>query len=236
MSPRATARTWALALTAALALAACDGGGTDDGATATTAPDTQASTDGTDATAGHTDDAAVSSEPVAAPAIPDEVVAELDAAVSAEASPLASTTAQTEGLPEGATLDVLTLQRTQGGGYLLRLRLSYDQPTRLSALDQQRSLSLDGEQTFVDGIRLVDGETDRYTLPTVYSPKEDERIDQGERYRCLCSDLVSEIPPTGQILSALYGPLGGDAVPRTLTVEVPGFEPVEDVPVSQPAG
>lgn len=236
MSRRTTARACALALTAALALSACDGGGSDDGATGTTAPDTQAPTDGDDATAGPTDDAAVSSEPVAAPVIPDEVVAELDAAVSAEASPLASTTAQTEGLPEGATLDVLALQRTQDGGYLLRLRLSYDQPTRLSALDQQRSLSLDGEQTFVDGIRLVDDETERYTLPTVYSPKEDEQVDGSERYRCLCSDLNSEIPPTGQVLSALYGPLGGDAVPRTLTVEVPGFEPVEDVPVSQPAG
>ncbi|AXH95726.1 hypothetical protein [Ornithinimicrobium avium] len=234
MRKQTTARIWVLALACGLALAACDGGGTGPDTT-TTAADTQEPSTGPDTTAGPTDDSAVSSEPVAAPIIPDEVVAELDAAVAAEDSPIASTASQTAGLPPGGTLDVLQLERTEDGGYLLRVRLSYEQETRLSA-DEHRSLSLDGEQTFVDGIRLVDDEADRYALPTVYSPMDDEQVDATERFRCLCSSLNGEIPPNGQILSALYGPLGQDADPQTLSVEVPGFEPIKDVPVSATTG
>lgn len=233
MRNRTTPRLWVLTLAAGLALAACDGGGPAEGPSTTTAPDTQDTTAGPDTT-GRATDAATSSEPVAAPLIPEEVVAELDAAVAAEDSPVATTTSQTEGLPEGATLDVLQLEQT-ADGYLLRVRLSWAEATRLSP-DQHRSLSLDGGQTFVDGIKLVDPEADRFVLPTVYAPKDDEQIDDTERYRCLCSDLVMTVPPTGQVLGALYGPLGEDADPQTLTVEVPGFEPLTDVPVSRPAG
>lgn len=193
MSKGTAVRLWALALASGLALAACDGGGTGPDTT-TTAPDTQEPSTGPDTTAGPTDDAAVSSEPVAAPIIPDEVVAELDAAVVAEDSPIASTTSQTEGLPPGGTLDVLQLEQTEDGGYLLRVRLSYEGQTQLST-DQERSLSLDGDQSFVDGIRLVDPASDRFSLPTVYSPKDEEQVDDVERFRCLCSSLNTRIPP-----------------------------------------
>lgn len=221
--------TYPVVMAAALGLllAGCDGGGSDPAPTGTTQAETQ---DATTQSPTVTEDSAVTSEPVAAPLMPDDVIAQLDAAVAAEDSPIATTTAQTEGLPDGATLDVLQLDRTEGGGHLLRVRLSWPEATTLSP-DQHRSLSLDGEATFVDGIRIVDSEADRFALPTVYAPKDDEQIDEAERYRCLCSDLVMTVPPTGQILSALYGPIGEGAKPETLTVEVPGFEPITDVPV-----
>lgn len=165
-----------------------------------------------------------------APIIPDDVVARLDAGVAAEAEPVATTSAQTEGLPDGATLDVLQLDRTEGGGYLLRVRVGWPEEVSLSS-DEQRSLSADGGSTTVDGIRLVDEEAERFTLPTVYAPREEEQIDSTERFRCLCSDLISRVPAGGQVLGALLGPLGDGARPDTLTVEVPGFEPVPDVPV-----
>lgn len=67
--------------------------------------------------------------------------------------------------------------------------------------------------------------------PTVYTPKDEEQIDSSERFRCLCSDLVSTVPAKGQILSALFGPLDGDSPPEELTVEVPGFEAITGVPL-----
>lgn len=174
--------------------------------------------------------ASVQAESSPSSLIPDDVIDQLDAAVAAEAEPIATTSTQTEGLPEGATVEVLQLDRTESGGYLLRLRLSWDEETSLSA-KEHRSLSLDGGDVFVDGIRLVDDASERFVLPTVYEPLESERIDSAERYRCLCSDLVSRVPAEGQILSALYGPLAGDAAPSSLTVQVPGFESIERVPV-----
>ncbi|GGK80524.1 hypothetical protein [Ornithinimicrobium pekingense] len=231
---RSTARSVALAAALTLLLGACDGGGSDPQPTSSTPDTTQTSPPSTSSPdASTTDDTAVTTEPVAAPLIPDDVVAQLDEAVEAEAAPVASASAQTEGLPDGAALDVLQLDRTDSGGYLLRVRLSWPQATSLSP-DQHRSLSLDGESVFVDGIRLVDPAADRFALPTVYAPKDDEQIDDTERFRCLCSDLVSQVPPQGQILGALYGPIGEGSTPDTLTVEVPGFEPIPDVPVGQP--
>lgn len=238
MSRRSTARSAArpVALAAALTLllTACDNGASDPEPTSATADAAQTSaptTTSAPADASGTDDAVLTTEPVAAPIIADDVVAQLDAAVSEEAQPVATTTAQTEGLPPGATLDVLQLDQTDSGGYLLRVRLSWGKATTLSP-DQHRSLSLDGESVFVDGIRLVDGDADRFALPTVYAPKDDEQVDDTERFRCMCSDLVSQVPPQGRILGALYGPLGDGAQPHTLTVEVPGFEPIADVPVN----
>jgi len=184
-------------------------------------------------TATATETESASPEPTAtgpAPLVPDDVVAELDSRVAAEDSPIASASAQTDGLPDGATLDVLQLDRTDGGGYLLRVRLGWSEDVFLSG-EQHRSLSADGDSTMVDGIRLVDEEAERFTQPTVYAPQDQEQIDSAERFRCLCSDLLSPMPAGGQILGALFGPLGDDAQPDTLTVEVPGFEPITDVPV-----
>ena len=219
------ARSVALAVGVAMLLGACTSEAVDPQTTGSTADPGQtasAFTDGLTATA----------KPPA-PLIPDHIVAQLDDDVRAESGPVATATAQTEGLPAGAKLDVLQLDQTDSGGYLLRVRLSWPQATSLSPV-QHRSLSLDGQSVFVDGIRLVDSEGDRFALPTVYAPKEDEQIDSTERFRCLCSDLVGQVPPQGQILGALYGPLGEDARPDALTVEVPGFEPITDVPVGQP--
>ncbi|WP_277050670.1 hypothetical protein [Ruania albidiflava] len=136
------------------------------------------------------------------PLIPEDVIEGLDAAVTAEPDPVASTSTQTEGLPSGATLDVLQLERTGSSGYLLRVRLSWPEETSLSP-EQHKSLSLDGDQHFVDGLRLVDPEAERF------------------------------VPPTGQILNARYGPLGGESEPEALTLEVPGFEPIAQIPVTE---
>ncbi|WP_324651597.1 hypothetical protein [Georgenia sp. H159] len=218
---RTAARVAAMAVVALLAVSACT------------------STEETDAAPSPTATESASPEPTTEPAaptpiIPDEVVADLDAAVAAEAEPIASTSAQTEGLPDGATLDVLQLDRTDGGGYLLRVRLGWAEPVSLSPAEH-RSLSLDGDATMVDGIRLVDDAAERFTLPTVYAPRDEEQIDGTERFRCLCTDLVSQVPAGGQLLSAVFGPLGDGAQPEALTVEVPGFEPLPDVPVGRTA-
>lgn len=218
-STRTALRAAALAAAALLAVSACSGGDEPD---ATSSPAVTA-----DATAPPEP----TTEPtVPAPLIPDDVVAELDAAVAAEAEPIATTSAQTDGLPDGATLDVLQLDRTDRGGYMLRVWLGWPEPVSLSPA-QHRSLSLDGDATMVDGIRLVDEDAGRFTSPTVYTPRDEEQIDDAERFRCLCSDLLSPMPAGGQILGALFGPLGDGTRPDTLTVEVPGFEPIPDVPV-----
>lgn len=209
-------RSLAAAAAAALLLTACSSEPAPEPTTTPAAPEPAASI--------------TPDEPAAEPLIPDNVLADLDATVAAEAQPVATTDAQTEGLPPGGTLDVLQLDRADARGFLLRVRVSWPKETRLSP-DQHRSLSMDRRSTFVDGIRLVDEASDRYVSPTVYTPKDEEQIDSSERFRCLCSDLVSTIPVKGQILSALFGPLGVDSPPEELTVEVPGFEPLTGVPV-----
>ncbi len=214
--------TLVLLATAGLLLAACDDPTPPQPTSTTAAP--SAAEEPSSPTAGAT--------PTPAPLIPEDVIEGLDAAVAAESDPVASTSAQTDGLPSGATLEVLQLERTGTSGYLLRVRLSWAEEMSLSA-DQHRSLSLDGDHTFVDALRLVDEEAERFVLPTVYQPQDSEQVDDTERYRCLCSTLVARIPATGQILSARYGPLGGETEPEALTLEVPGFEPITQIPVTE---
>ncbi|NLX00430.1 MAG: DUF3597 domain-containing protein [Actinomycetales bacterium] len=209
-------RSLAAAAAVAMLLTACSGDPAPDATGTPTAPATS--------------EQSTPDEPATAPLIPDDVIADLDAAVESESDPIASTDAMTEGLPPGGTLEVVQLDPTEAGGFVLRVRISWPEDTRLSP-DQHRSLSLDRKSTFVDGVRLIDASSERYVGPTVYAPKDEEQVDSAERFRCLCSDLVSAVPTKGQILSALFGPLGGDSPPEELTVEVPGFEPITGVPV-----
>ncbi|WP_421734647.1 hypothetical protein [Cellulomonas sp.] len=94
---------------------------------------------------------------------------------------------------------------------------------QLTAFNDQRPLTMD-----IRDVALVDPTASLRFLPYVGAPNA-----AGETASiCACSTAPLQMSEVGQLLSATFPPL--DPSTETVTLEIPGFPPVEGVAVSRP--
>ncbi len=114
---------------------------------------------------------------------------------------------------ENSTLVRFTLVNTQDTDPLLDL----------SAFNQSRPLARD-----IRDVAIVDTTGEQRYLPWIGTTG----VEGDDRSLCTCATAPVQFSGIGQLLSATFPAIDPSAA--TVTVEVPGFPPVEDVPVTRP--
>lgn len=200
---------------AAVLLAGCTGtDGTGPASTGTT------DVDGTAGAPGTGDDAPDGADTTGGmPASVEEQLAALDPDTF---EVLGTATGEIPYAQTSIVADVLRVTRHEGG-LDLTFRLTPEE-----AISNHRfslELSPDKQSREIGAVRLVSG--DQYVGPLVYRADPDE-WDIADT-RCLCSKLPQKIGTEGFVLHATFPDF--DSALETVSVSIPGFEEIEDVPV-----
>lgn len=205
-------RRAAVALAAALlALAGCSG---------SAAPSPSESPDGGSA-----------ADATAAPLTPQEVTEQVFASAAEvwDVVPLAESTGQVPDAGTGvepARVEVVGVTVGPSSTELV-FRLFTEAPEEVSvhatAFNQASPLTFD-----IRDVAIEEGALERRHLPLLGS-REDVKL--ADSSFCVCSALPKTVDADGVLLSATYPAL--DPATAAVTVDVPGFEPMPDVPVTR---
>jgi ABC-type amino acid transport substrate-binding protein len=144
-------------------------------------------------------------------------------ATTASAAPTAGAIASADGELTGAHIDVTELKRTSGGNVNLKFVISYDGPKEFPIGGNflgDSSVSKDSYRD-VSGIHLVDPVNKKKYFVVTDSEKS-----------CLCSKNVHDIGPGQRTAMWAKFPTPPPEVTK-VTIEVPHFQPMDDVPISQ---
>lgn len=202
----------ATAVLAGLLLVGCSGG--DGGADPTGGAGTGS---GTGATSGDTATGGTGGTG----GMPASVDADLDALDPESLDVQGTATGTVEPVDTPITADVLRVAR-RDGGLDLTLRLTPEE--EISSFPFSQGLSEQGSSSEITAVRLVAGE--EYVAPLTYRAQEKWDI---EDVRCLCSKLPRQLGTDGFVVRASYPDLAEPV--DTVTVTIPGFDDIEDVPV-----
>jgi hypothetical protein len=144
-------------------------------------------------------------------------------ATTASAAPTAGAIAGADGEISGAHIDITELKRTSGGNVNLKFVISYNGPKEFPMAGHflgDGSVSKDSYRG-VSGIHLVDPVNKKKYFVVTDSEKN-----------CLCSKEVGDIRPGERTAMWAKFPAPPPDVTK-VTIEVPHFQPMDDVPISQ---
>ena len=144
-------------------------------------------------------------------------------ATTASAAPTSGAIANTEGEQAGVRVDVTELKRSSGGTVSLKFVIANSSPNafpigghRLGESDISRDSYRD-----VSGIHLVDPVNKKKYFVVTDAEKN-----------CLCSKNVNDVAPGERVALWAKFPAPPPEVTK-VTIEVPHFQPMDDVPISQ---
>ncbi len=217
---RSTLVRGAAAALSVVLLAGCTGG--DDPEPTTTA--SQDGTPGAPEDGGGTDapDEGSTTEAAGAPTMPASVEDELAALDTDAAEVLGSAQGEIQHADTPVTAEVLSVTRHEDG---LDLSFRLTPEDAVNSFKFSQELSADRHTSEISAVRLVSGE--EFVAPLLYQadPEEWDIADM----RCLCSKLPQKIGTEGFVLHASFPDF--DEAVETVSVSIPGFEEIEDIPV-----
>lgn len=143
-------------------------------------------------------------------------------ATTASAAPTSGAIASADGELTGAHIDVTELKRTSGGNVNLKFVISCNGPKELGMGNflGDSSVAKDSYRA-VSGIHLVDPVNKKKYFVITDSEKN-----------CLCSKDVGDLRPGDRVALWAKFPAPPPEVTK-VTIEVPHFQPMDDVPISQ---
>jgi len=138
-------------------------------------------------------------------------------------APTTGAIANSDGEKQGAHIDITELKRTSGGTINLKFTISNSGSEKLNLYSQylgDANISHDNYRD-VSGIHLLDP----------VNKKKYFVVTDAER-RCVCSKEIPDVAPGGKVNLWAKFPAPPPEVTK-VTIEVPHFAPMDDVPISQ---
>lgn len=154
---------------------------------------------------------------------PQPVPATATTATTATAAPATGSIANAEGEISGARIDVTELKRASGGTVNLKFTITNNSPKAFSFSGHYLGDNQVSKDSYygVSGIHLVDPVNKKKYFVVTDAEKN-----------CLCSKNIDDIPP-GQRTSLWAKFPAPPPEVQKVTVEVPHFQPMDDVPIAQ---
>lgn len=144
-------------------------------------------------------------------------------ATTASAAPTSGAIASTDGEQAGVRVDVTELKRTSGGTVTLKFVIANSSPESFPIGGHRLGDSSVSNDSYrdVSGIHLVDPVNKKKYFVVTDAEK-----------RCLCSKDAKDVAPGERIALWAKFPAPPTEVTKVI-IEVPHFQPMDDVPISQ---